>query len=144
MSVFSSTSPEDRSLHSLVSKIEENQSDLTFQLAAVKFINVLLETTRNRKQQASICEDLKANGLLPLLEVFKGQDAATDANSSTMTCMVAQVKTFCEVFNEATKEDKFGALRLALGGALNINRNDPTPMGIVQQATKVKMMDRST
>ncbi|KAE9030440.1 hypothetical protein PF011_g587 [Phytophthora fragariae] len=126
---FSSKSPEDWSLQSLVNKIEQNQSDIAFQLAAVKFINVLLETTRIRKQQAEICEDLKANGFLTLLEVFKNRDVATDADTSIMACMVDQVKVFFEIFDEATKKDTFGALRLALSGALSTNRNDSTLMG---------------
>ncbi|GMF54014.1 unnamed protein product [Phytophthora fragariaefolia] len=121
ISVFSSESLEDRYLQLLVNNIKHNQSDLFFQLAAVKLLNILLETTRNRKQQTSICEDLKANGLLPLLEVFKNRDISSEDESSMAALMVAHVKIFFKLFDEATSENKLGALRSALGDVLNSN-----------------------
>ncbi|KAL3668133.1 hypothetical protein V7S43_006996 [Phytophthora oleae] len=113
---------------SLVSKLDQNQSDIALQLAAVKLMNSLLEATRDRKQRASVCEGLKANGFLSLLEPFKSRKE--DVGTSLTSLMVAQVETFYENYDEATKGDNLGALRLALGDALSSNLNGlgrPTP-----------------
>ncbi|KAG7387291.1 hypothetical protein PHYPSEUDO_014470 [Phytophthora pseudosyringae] len=128
LSAFSSKSPEDQSLQSLITKLEQNQSDIALQLAAVKFVNALLEATRDRKQRVSICEDLKTNGFLSLLEPFKNRDDddGKPASSSLSVSMNAQVDMFFENYGEATKADKLGALRLALGDALSTNLNGLT------------------
>ncbi|GMF09219.1 unnamed protein product [Phytophthora lilii] len=123
MNAFAPDSPEERSLQSLVTKLEQNQSDISLQLAGMKFINTLMGNTRDRKQRASICEDLKTSGFLALLDPFKNRDDIEPASGIVAT-MIAEVKEFSDNYCEATKDDRLGALRLALGDALNRSRSN--------------------
>ncbi|KAG3119284.1 hypothetical protein PI125_g2133 [Phytophthora idaei] len=119
--VLNALSSTSQSLQSLVSKLQQNQSDIALQFAAIKFVNALMDT-RDKKKRASICEDLQANGFLTLLEPFKTQADNAKAQSPRTSSMIAQVEIFFENYGEATKGDKLGALRLALGDALNANQ----------------------
>ncbi|KAK1939336.1 Formin-like protein 20 [Phytophthora citrophthora] len=120
MNIFSSTVP----FQSLVSKLHQNQSDIALQLAVVKFMNSLLESTRGKKERASVCEGLKANGFLSLLESFKRRQEDVETSPSSLTSlMIAQIEMFYENYDEARKGDNLGALRLALGDALGTKRN---------------------
>jgi hypothetical protein len=116
-----SKTPEKRSVQALVAKLEQNQSDVTLLLAAVIFFNAVLQTSRDKKLRRSFCEDLKTSGFLTLLDPFKSHTAAVQGDSSPTESMASQVEMFFDHFGEVTKEDKFGALRLALGGALTTN-----------------------
>ncbi|KAI9997082.1 hypothetical protein PInf_000515 [Phytophthora infestans] len=124
LSAFSSKRPEDHSLQSLVSKLEQDQSNIALQLAAVKFVNALLDT-RDKKKRASMCQDLKANGFLALLEPFRSQNSDAKTQSPLTSSMIANVELLFENYGEATEGNKgsIGALRLVLGDALNTNRN---------------------
>ncbi|KAG2831632.1 hypothetical protein PC118_g7227 [Phytophthora cactorum] len=119
--VLNALSSTSQSLQSLVSKLQQDQSDIALQFAAIKFVNALMDT-RDKKKRASICEDLQANGFLTLLEPFKTQADNAKAQSPRTSSMIAQVEIFFENYGEATKGDKLGALRLALGDALNANQ----------------------
>ncbi|KAG1708368.1 hypothetical protein DVH05_025046 [Phytophthora capsici] len=120
MTIFSSKSP----FESLVAKLEQNQSDIALQIAAVKLMNSLLESTRDRKHRAMVCEGLKANGFLSLLESIKRrQEDVETSPCSLASLMVTQIEMFYENYDEARKGDNLGALRLALGDVLGPNRN---------------------
>ncbi|KAG1708363.1 hypothetical protein DVH05_025041 [Phytophthora capsici] len=120
MNILSSKSP----FESLVAKLEQNQSDIALQIAAVKLMNSLLESTRDRKQRAMVCEGLKANGFLSLLESIKRrQEDVETSPCSLASLMVTQIEMFYENYDEARKGDNLGALRLALGDVLGPNRN---------------------
>ncbi|ETL42829.1 hypothetical protein L916_06490 [Phytophthora nicotianae] len=137
MNAFSSKSLENQSLQPLVSKLEQNQSDIALQLAAVKFVNALLDT-RDKKKRASICEDLKTNGYLSLLEPYKTHDDDAKTQSPLMASMIAQVEMFYENYGESAQDGKLGALRLALGDALNADLNG------LEQSSQISRKDSFT
>ncbi|RLN85900.1 hypothetical protein BBJ28_00002870 [Nothophytophthora sp. Chile5] len=118
MRVFAGRNPAYQSLRGLIVKLEQNQSDVAFQTAVVKFLNALLETMSDGNRGTAICEDLEHHGLLKLLEPFRireGKD--TKDGDAIMFDMSVQVERFLANFDVAKARKEVATARVSPGGA---------------------------
>ncbi|RLN94290.1 hypothetical protein BBJ28_00007680, partial [Nothophytophthora sp. Chile5] len=118
MRVFAGRNPDYQSLRGLIVKLEQNQSDVAFQTAVVKFLNALLETMSDGSRGTAICEDLEHHGLLKLLEPFRTREEKdTKDGDAIMLDMSVQVERLLANFDVAKARKEVSTARVSLGGA---------------------------
>ncbi|CEG45971.1 Rho GTPase effector BNI1 and related formins [Plasmopara halstedii] len=152
LSIFALHRSEGMSLQSLFLGPQQNHSDVGLRLATLKFVNILLDTTRDKKTRAEMCQDLKINGIFAFLKPYHSHK---DDNELITTSLEAQVTLFRKNYDEVVGGDNPEPLQLSLGDGLHSsdtvrktdltsNQGENDDVSIFARPEMEELVDKST